>query len=91
VRARTRSPPDLSPPNFRWLVLLGLIEQLSQDVRQNAAVLVVLNLDRSVDTQRDRDSISPATGVVDEESGILAGFDLIFETDKVKNFGAVQL
>ena len=41
-------------------------------------MLVVLNLDGGIDTQRDRDLISPAAAAVDEEGDILARLDSTF-------------
>ena len=54
-------------------------------------MLVVLDLDGGIDSQRNRDLISPAAGAVDEEGDILARLDLTFQTDNVKDFGAVEL
>ena len=54
-------------------------------------MLVVLDLDGGIDSQRNRDLISPAAVAVDEEGDILARLDLTFQTDNVKDFGAVEL
>ncbi len=44
--------------------------ELSQDVRQDAAVAVVLHLDRGVDAQRQRYLLGAAIGPVDDQGGV---------------------
>src|SRR5436190_15648183 len=63
---------------------------LAQDVRQDAAVPVVLDLDRRVDSQQNRHPLFRSILALDDEHDVLLRFDLCVEAEDVELFVALQ-
>jgi len=71
--------------------LLRLRNQLPQHKRQDAAVAVVVDFDRSVDAEFDCLFEFYAVFAGDGEGDILAGLDAVAEAGDVVGFGAVEV
>src|SRR5216684_4957320 len=67
-----------------------LAENLAQYERQDAAVLVVVHLDRRVDAQQQRDFLDAAVGSPDHEGRILLRLDLALGAANVDGFVALD-
>src|SRR5581483_7057037 len=65
-------------------------EQLAKDKGQDSAVAVVIDLDRRVDAQAQRDGGSLAVGVRDAHEHLLAGLEVFVDTDKIECFRAIE-
>src|SRR2546422_571727 len=66
----------------------GFSENLAQHERQDAAVLVVIDLDRRVDAQQQRDFPHAAVGSPDHQRRVLLRPDLAFDATDVDGFVA---
>src|SRR6266704_305917 len=66
----------------------GFSENLAQHERQDAAVLVVVHLDRRVDAQQQRDFLHAAVGSPDHERRVLLRPDLPLDAADVDGFVA---
>src|SRR6266571_5301359 len=64
----------------------GFSENLAQHERQDAAVLVVVHLDRRVDAQQQRDFLHAAVGSPDHERRVLLRPDLPLDAADVDGF-----
>src|SRR6266705_2340092 len=65
-------------------------EQFAQHERQDAAVLVVVHLDRRVDAQEQRDFLRAAVGPPDHQRRVLLRPDLPFDAADVDDFVALD-
>src|SRR6266568_3583602 len=66
----------------------GFSENLAQHERQDAAVLVVIDLDRRVDAQQQRDFLHASVGSSDHERRVLLRPDLALDAANVDGFVA---
>src|SRR5215468_5677521 len=96
-----------APLKRHWLVLIlkdhvtnkfvttwlcsGLSDQLTQHVRQYAAVLVVINLNRSINAQLDRNLFFGPAGAMNDQRDILLRLDPAAESDDVEGFRAEEV
>src|SRR5262245_15245565 len=69
----------------------GLRDQLAQYVRQDAAVLVVIELDRRIYAQLHRDLFSGPVRAAYDQRDVLLRPDPAVETDYVESFRAVEV
>src|SRR5262249_14238955 len=66
-------------------------DQLTQDVRQNTAVLVVINLNRRINTKLDWDLFFGPAGAMNDQRDILLGLDPIAQSDDIEGFRAEEV
>src|SRR5947208_8590786 len=67
-----------------------LAEKIAQHERQDAAVLVVIHLDRRVDAQEERDFLHAAVGPPDHQRRVLLRPDLFLDAADVDDFVALD-
>src|SRR5260370_1072398 len=71
--------------------LCRLTDDLAQDVGEDAAVLVVIDLDGRVDAQDERDVLDLTVGALDFEHDDLARLDVVVDAAQGIGFRAVEL
>src|SRR5262249_25973178 len=74
-----------------WRRGSGLSDQLAQHVRQDAAVLVVIDLDRRIDAQLHRNLFSGPVRAAYDQPDVLLRSDPAVESDDVESFRAVEV
>src|SRR5262249_42794547 len=92
------NPRSWKPPEFAIAArvknprhnILSLCDQLTQHVRQNAAVLVILNFYSSVYTQFNLHLFSLSVRSLNFEAYILLGLEAAAQSDDVKHLRAIQ-
>ena len=79
--SRTRDPDNTATPVVAGppKALRRLLHDLAQDVGEDAAVLVVVDFDGSVDAQNERDVFHVAVGALDLEVHFLPRLDRVAE------------
>src|SRR5579864_8782293 len=65
--------------------------QLAQDVRQNAAVLVVIDFDRGIDSASDRDGLGLSSNACDAQLKVLLRLESVPQAQDVIGLGAIEV
>ena len=78
------------PAHLLLMAGLGRSNQLAQDVRENPAVSVVVDLDGCINTALDADLILLPIGPSDLQCKILLRSQADAHSDDVKSLGAIQ-
>src|SRR5262245_323769 len=76
----------ISVPAAAWARESRLSDQLAQHVRQDAAVLVVIDLDRRVDAQLHRNLFTCAVRAVNYQRDVLLWLDPVAQAHDVESF-----
>src|SRR6185369_17449025 len=76
--------------SFLILKIRRTQKQLPQHVRQNPTVLVVINLDRRIDPERDRNLFTLATRTMNHKRHILPRLDARLNPEQIKRLRAVE-
>src|SRR2546425_11339358 len=91
LRAGAKRSRTSAPNRSSALQYLRLRHQLPQHVGQNAAVLVIVDLDRRVDPAAHGDIFHLALGARDAEGQVLARRQVRVQAEHVVALGAIQL